>query len=52
MFKITWNIQSDEVITVSNTFYAVGTALVVQNQFVIDCDDRYQSHIDQIKKIK
>ena len=42
--------RNDEVITVSNTFYATVGAIVAcgAKPILIDCDDRYQINIDKI----
>ncbi len=44
--------KGDEVITVSNTFYATAGAIVAcgARPILIDCDDRYQIDVDKIKK--
>ncbi len=44
--------KGDEVITVSNTFYATVGAIVAceAKPILVDCDDRYQIDIDEIKK--
>lgn len=43
--------KGDEVITVSNTFYATVGAIVAcgAKPILVDCDDRYQINIDKIK---
>ena len=44
--------KGDEVITVSNTFYATVGAIVAcgAKPILVDCDERYQINIDEIKK--
>lgn len=44
--------KGDEVITVSNSFYATTGAIISCNAkpILIDCDDRYQIDIDQIAR--
>ena len=44
--------KNDEVITVSNTFYATVGAIVAcgAKPILVDCDERYQINIQQIKK--
>jgi aminotransferase EvaB len=44
--------KGDEVITVSNTFYASAGAIVAcgAKPILVDCDDRYQIDIKEIKK--
>ena len=44
--------KGDEIITVSNTFYASVGAIVAcgAKPILVDCDDRYQIDIDEIKK--
>ena len=44
--------KGDEVITVSNTFYASAGAIVAcgAKPVLVDCDDRYQIDIEEIKK--
>jgi aminotransferase EvaB len=44
--------KGDEVITVSNTFYASAGAIVAcgAKPILVDCDDRYQIDINEIKK--
>mgnify|MGYP001218352028 FL=1 len=44
--------KGDEVITVSNTFYATVGAIVAcgAKPILVDCDDRYQINISEIKK--
>ncbi len=44
--------KGDEVITVSNTFYATVGAIVAcgAKPILVDCDDRYQINVDEIKK--
>ena len=44
--------KGDEVITVSNTFYASVGAIVAcgAKPILVDCDDRYQIDIKEIKK--
>ena len=44
--------RNDEVITVSNTFYATVGAIVAcgAKPILIDCDDRYQINIDKIEE--
>jgi len=44
--------KDDEVITVSNTFYATAGAIVAcgAKPILVDCDDRYQISIKEIKK--
>ena len=44
--------KGDEVITVSNTFYATAGAIVAcgAKPVLVDCDDRYQINLKQIEK--
>jgi len=44
--------KGDEVITVSNTFYATVGAIVAcgAKPVLVDCDDRYQININEIEK--
>ena len=44
--------KGDEVITVSNTFYATVGAIVAcgGKPVLVDCDERYQININEIKK--
>ena len=51
MFKSIGVSKGDEVITVSNTFYATVGAIVAcgAKPILVDCDDRYQINIDKIK---
>ena len=44
--------KGDEVITVSNTFYASAGAIVAcgAKPVLVDCDERYQINIEEIKK--
>ena len=44
--------KGDEVITVCNSFYASAGAIVAcgAKPVLVDCDDRYQIKIEEIKK--
>ena len=52
MFKILRVEKGDEIITVTNTFYATAGAIVAcgAKPVFVDCDDRFQIDIEAVKK--
>ena len=52
MFKILRSRKGDEIITVTNTFYATTGAIVAcgAKPVFVDCDDRFQIDIEALKK--
>ena len=52
MFKSLGVEKGDEIITVTNTFYATAGAIVAcgAKPVFVDCDDRFQIDIEAVKK--